>query len=132
MRLNRIGHRARDHVTLGIARHRSDVGIEADRDPRNIAVERRVGSREGKVYLDYLQNHRGDTVVPPYVVRPVPGASVSTPLEWDELEGDLHPSNFTLRTAPARFERVGDLFGAARTDGQDLLPALERLTAAGG
>ncbi len=100
--------------------------------PDLATVERRVGSRDGKVYLDYLQNHRGDTVVPPYVVRPVPGASVSTPLEWDELEGDLHPSSFTLRTAPARFERVGDLFGAARTDGQDLLPALERLTTAGG
>jgi bifunctional non-homologous end joining protein LigD len=49
-------------------------------------VERVVSQRRGRVYIDFLQNRRGQTIVPPYVVRPVPGARVSAPLDWDELD----------------------------------------------
>ena len=90
-------------------------------------VERSVGEREGKVYVDYGQNARGQTVVPPYVPRPVRGATVSTPLSWDELTGELHPSQFTIRTVLPRIEEHGDLYRAALTDLQELLPAIEAL-----
>ena len=90
-------------------------------------VERHVGSREGKVYLDYLQNGMGQTVVPPYVPRPVRGATVSTPLVWDEVNLDLDASRFTIQTVPARVAEVGDLFRAVLTDRQDLMPAIEKL-----
>lgn len=90
-------------------------------------VERVVGSREGKVYVDYGQNRRSQTVVPPYVPRPVRGATVSTPLAWSELTDDLHPSLFTIQTVPPRLEEVGDLFRPALDDPQDLLPAIEAL-----
>ncbi len=87
-------------------------------------VERSLAERGGKVYIDFGQNRKGQTIVPPYVVRPVRGATVSTPLAWDELEGDLHPSHFTLQNAPERLERLGDLFRAVLNEPQDLGPAI--------
>ena len=95
--------------------------------PDIATVERGTGSREGRVYVDFLQNRRGQTVVPAYAVRPVRGAQVSTPLAWDELEGDLRPSNFTIQTALPRFAERGDMFRGVLTDGADLMPAIEAL-----
>ncbi len=98
------------------------------RDHGDIAtVERVVNRRAGKVYVDFLQNRREQTIVPPYVVRPVEAASVSMPLAWDELEGELHVSDFTLVNAPSRIERAGDLFRTALTRPQDLAPAIHAL-----
>ncbi len=98
------------------------------REHKDIAtIERNPAKRDGKLYIDFLQNRRGQTVVPPYAVRPVAGATVSTPLAWDELSSDLHPSMFTLHNVPARVLAIGDLFRITLTDGQDLLPAIDRL-----
>ncbi len=90
-------------------------------------VERVIGNREGKVYVDFGQNRKGQTVVPPYVVRPARGATVSTPLTFDELTDDLRPAWFTIQTVPERLERVGDLFAPLFTDQQELGPAIETL-----
>ena len=103
--------------------------VVARRLPDIATVERVVGSREGKVYIDFLQNRRGQTLVPPYSVRPVRGATVSAPLAWDELGPDLALADHTILTVPPRVQRRGDLFGAALEDRQDLLPAIERLEA---
>ena len=99
------------------------------RDLPDIAtVERLPNQREGKVYLDFLQNRRSQTIVPPYSVRPVRGAQVSTPLFWDELEdSDLSPGNFTIHTVPPRVQERGDLFRAALEDRQDLMAAISAL-----
>ncbi len=98
------------------------------RENRDIAtVERRPGSRGGRVYVDFLQNRKEQTIVPPYVVRPVPGARVSMPLEWDELEGDLETGLFTIRTAPPRIERLGDLWRASLSVRHDLVAAIVQL-----
>jgi bifunctional non-homologous end joining protein LigD len=98
------------------------------REHKDIAtIERTPSKRGGLLYIDFLQNRRGQTVVPPYAVRPVLGATVSTPLSWDELSSDVHPSMFTLHNLPARLLAVGDLFRATLTDGQDLLPAIDKL-----
>ena len=96
--------------------------------PEIATVERTVSRRGGKVYLDYLQNRRGQTVVPAYAARPVPAASVSAPLDWDELNGDLSPGQFTIRTMPDRLDRLGDLFAGALHDRQPLLPAIEKFS----
>lgn len=96
--------------------------------PDIATVERLPDQRDGKVYLDFLQNRRSQTIVPPYAVRPVRGASVSAPLAWDELEdGDLSPRRFTMQTMPARVAAHGDLFRKALEDRQDLLPAIAAL-----
>ncbi|HET6484888.1 MAG TPA: non-homologous end-joining DNA ligase [Spirochaetia bacterium] len=98
------------------------------RDHPDLAtVERVVSRREGRVYIDFLQNRREQTVVPPYVVRPVEAASVSMPLAWDELEGEFRIADFTLMNAPRRIERTGDLFRTALSRPQDLAPAIDAL-----
>jgi bifunctional non-homologous end joining protein LigD len=76
---------------------------------REIATLTRViERREGKVYLDYLQNGHGRLIVAPFSVRPLPGAPVSMPLRWEEVRPGLESRDYTIRTAPARMERLGD------------------------
>jgi hypothetical protein len=73
--------------------------------PETATVDIRKASRGGGVYIDVLQNARGHHAVPPYVLRAVPGATVSTPLRWAELSTSLDPGRFTLKTVPARIAR---------------------------
>jgi len=95
---------------LGVAKRVAD-GI-----PETATVEIRKAKRGKRVYIDVLQNARGHHAVPPYVLRAVPGAPVSTPLRWTEVRPGLDPSRFTLRTAPARFARQkADPFAALLT-----------------
>ena len=86
----------------------------ASRAPSIATVERSVRARPaGTVYVDYLQNIRGKTVAAAYSVRAKPGATVSTPLEWKEVDKALDPRDFTIETVQDRFERVGDLWSPA-------------------
>jgi bifunctional non-homologous end joining protein LigD len=82
------------------------AGRVAEALPDAATLEIRKAKRGGRVYLDVLQNARGKHVVPPYVLRPVAGATVSTPLHWDELKPGLDPKRFSIRTAPARLARL--------------------------
>jgi bifunctional non-homologous end joining protein LigD len=100
------------------------------REHKKIAtVERVVSKREDRVYIDFGQNRKEQTVVPPYIVRPVPGARVSAPLNWDELSSELDPATFTMFTMRERVQRVGDLFRGVLDDPQDLAAAIEALSA---
>jgi len=79
------------------------------RDPDRLTMEFRKANREGRLYLDLLRNRYAQTAVPPYAVRPRPGATVATPLDWSEVEDrTLRPDRFTVRTIMARLERVED------------------------
>jgi bifunctional non-homologous end joining protein LigD len=99
----------------------------ADAHPREATVERSVRSRPPTtVYVDYLQNIRGKTVAGAYAVRARPGATVSTPLAWDELADDLDPRDFTIATVPERLAKVGDLWGAAMKKKNSLERVLEK------
>lgn len=73
--------------------------------PHTATAEIRKSKRRGRVYVDVMQNARGHHAVPPYVVRAVPAATVSTPLRWRELTDDLDPGRFTMKTVPARIAR---------------------------
>jgi bifunctional non-homologous end joining protein LigD len=73
--------------------------------PKIATIERRKSARHGKVYVDVMQNVKGHHVVPPYVLRAAPSATVSTPLKWSELTNRLTPERFDLKSAPKRFER---------------------------
>src|SRR6185295_15436232 len=70
-------------------------------------ITRHVTKRGDKVYLDYLQNRTGQTIVAPFSVRPLPGATVSMPLLWDEVDQSLDPRAFTIKTALERMESMG-------------------------
>jgi len=69
-------------------------------------ITRHVTKRGDKVYLDYLQNRHGQTIVAPFSVRPLPGATVSMPLLWEEVNDSLDPKAFTIRNAIERMERL--------------------------
>jgi bifunctional non-homologous end joining protein LigD len=89
--------------------------VIASRHPRAATVERTVARRpRGTVYVDYLQNILGKTLATAYSARASAYAGVSTPLAWKEIDEDLDPRDFTVRTAPARFREVGDLWAALR------------------
>src|SRR5438876_2823514 len=66
--------------------------------PERATVERGKAKRHGRVYVDVMQNAKGRHAVAPYVLRAVPGAPVSTPLDWRELTPDLDPKAFNLKT----------------------------------
>ncbi len=75
----------------------------------DIATMERVVSRRGpKVYVDTGQTGRTRAIVAPYSVRAVPFATVSTPLVWEEVDEDLDPRAFTMKTVPARIAERGD------------------------
>jgi bifunctional non-homologous end joining protein LigD len=100
------------------------------RHPDIATTARALGARGGRVYLDYLQNGDGKTIAAPYAVRPRPGAPVSTPLRWSEVDGRLDPARFTIRTVPARARRLkADPALPVLGDSPDLLAVLERLRA---
>jgi bifunctional non-homologous end joining protein LigD len=79
--------------------------------PELFTTESQIEGRERLVLIDYAQNAMGKTTVAAYSVRPRPGATVSMPLTWDEVEaGRVRPADFTIRTAPRRLDERGDLF----------------------
>ena len=95
--------------------------------PTTTSIVRSPALRQGRVYLDFLQNRRGQTLAAPYSVRPAPGAPVSTPLKWSEVTQRLNPARFTIRTTRARIDTVGDIWGPVLGPGIDLLHCLEGL-----
>lgn len=84
-----------------------------DAHPTIFSTESKMAGRESLVLIDYAQNALGKTTVAPYSVRPRPGATVSMPVTWKEIEaGGITPSDFTIRTVPDRIRERGDLFAA--------------------
>ncbi len=73
--------------------------------PDQATLERSKAKRGRRVYVDVMQNARGKHVVPPYVLRAVSGAPVSTPLAWRELRPELNPQQFNLKTIFRRLAR---------------------------
>ena len=90
--------------------------VVASRHPKQATVERAVTKRrKGTVYVDFLQNIQGKTLATAYSARASAFAGVSTPLSWKEVDAGVDPRDFTIRTAPARFARTGDLWKGLRT-----------------
>jgi bifunctional non-homologous end joining protein LigD len=89
--------------------------------PELVSWEWAKGARKGRARLDYTQNASIKTLVAPYAVRPAPGAPVSAPIAWDELDDpDLRPDRWTIRNIIDRVKQRGDLFAGAQTDSQEL------------
>jgi DNA ligase D len=104
--------------------------IAATRIPEIATIERMTRKRKKtQVYIDYLQNIEGKSVVSAYSVREKPGATVSAPLEWKELSGKLSMDSFTLTSMPARVKKKGDLFKVVLKKKQSLAAATKKLSA---
>ena len=78
------------------------------RHPDISTMERRISERRGRVYIDTGQTGRSRTIVAPYSVRAYPGASVSTPLFWEEVHMALDPSQLSMFSVPSRVLERGD------------------------
>jgi bifunctional non-homologous end joining protein LigD len=120
-----LGARYTYDETRTFARLLATLGVEAEPDISTIV--RPVRERAGKVYIDYLQNGHGQTIVAPFSVRPLPGAPVSTPLRWEEVTARLDPARFTITSMPARIDKVGDPVAAVLREGLDILGTLSRV-----
>jgi bifunctional non-homologous end joining protein LigD len=97
--------------------------------PEIATIARRVQSREGKVYVDYLQNRHGQLLVAPFSVRPLPQAPVSMPLRWREVNAKLSNERYTLHNAEARLRKLGeDPCAGVLSVSADLPRALARLS----
>jgi bifunctional non-homologous end joining protein LigD len=84
--------------------------------PKLYLTNMRKDLRKGKLFLDYLRNGRGATAIAPYSTRAREGATVATPLSWQELEQGVHPKDFTIRTLMKRIDAPEEPWAAyART-----------------
>lgn len=91
-------------------------------------LERNLSKRSSKqIYMDYLQNRRGQTIASVYSLRPKPGATVSTPLLWEEVKPGLSPKEFTIYNSLERVKKMGDIFKGVLGKGINLKKCIENL-----
>jgi bifunctional non-homologous end joining protein LigD len=98
----------------------------AGRDPDLLTVEQRKDKRGDRVYVDVMRNGYGQTAVPPFAVRARPGAPVSTPIVWDEVE-DVEPDQFTVANLADRLAKTEDPWRGFRRHAQGLGKARKTL-----
>ena len=97
-------------------------------DPDRVTMQWEVRRRAGKVFVDHNMNRIGANIAAVYSLRPEPGATVSTPLTWDEVAaGEVRAQDFRIDNAFERFREVGDLFRGVIDHPQDVTSALEAL-----
>lgn len=98
------------------------------RQPDTTTITRAVRQRQGKVYVDFLQNGQGKLLVAPFSVRAEAAASVSMPLGWHEVNRGLRNERFTIVNAVRRMQRARqDPMIGVLSDVPDLHGALEKL-----
>jgi bifunctional non-homologous end joining protein LigD len=98
------------------------------RDPQHLTQEFSKADRGGRILVDTGRNGYSATFAAAYAVRAKPGAPVSAPCAWEELErGEVAPQTFTLRTMADRIAKVGDLWAGIRKNQRSLRRPMERL-----
>ncbi|RDC57895.1 DNA ligase D [Pedobacter chinensis] len=102
------------------------VNLVHQQIPEYTSLERMVSARKGKMYLDFLQNRPGATIAGPYSLRPKIGATVSTPLHWDEVKPGLKMKDFNILNVIDRLKVEGDLFKGVLGKGIDLKKAISK------
>jgi bifunctional non-homologous end joining protein LigD len=91
--------------------------IMVERDPDHLTLEFHKVDRRGRILIDTARNHPGATFAAPYSLRARPGAPVSAPCTWEEVErGEVTPRSITLKSMLDRLKKTGDLW-------KGLLPA---------
>jgi bifunctional non-homologous end joining protein LigD len=125
------------HVTVPIRRAPYDEAFEfakavaerlADEHPRKLTTEFHKAKRGSRIFVDVLRNRYAQHAVPPYAVRPRPGAPVAAPLHWEELDDPrLKPDRWTIATLPARLEAEGDAWHGIGGRARAIGPALRKL-----
>lgn len=101
--------------------------LAEDAAPDIVTLARPIRSRGGKVYVDYVQNGHGRTIVAPFSLRPLPGAPASCPLHWKEVTARLDPARFTLKTTARRFGKASDPLIPLLAGSIDMADAIARI-----
>ena len=116
-----------------VARFADAVGTLFVRNaPDRLTREFSKADRRGRIYVDTGRNGYSATFAAPYTVRARPGAPVSAPCAWEEIEhGTVDPGTFTLRNMPARVAEVGDLWADLRRRARSLKRPMEKLAGSG-
>jgi bifunctional non-homologous end joining protein LigD len=97
-------------------------------DPDRVTMTWEVRRRTGKVFIDHNMNRSGANIAAVYSMRPEPGATVSTPVRWEEVaKGRIRPQDFRIDNVFARIRRRGDLFRPVLAEPQDLGPGMKAL-----
>jgi bifunctional non-homologous end joining protein LigD len=100
------------------------------RRPEELTLEFIKADRQGRIFVDTGRNLRGATLAAAYAVRARPGAPVSAPCTWQELESHaVGPTTFSLRSMPQRLAEVGDLWHDLASQTTSLTAPLEKLDA---
>jgi bifunctional non-homologous end joining protein LigD len=97
------------------------------RDPKHLTQEFSKVDRGERILIDTGRNAYHATFAAAYAVRAKPGAPISAPCTWDEIENGISPQSFVLRGMEKRISKVGDLWSEMLTRGEALTPAIERL-----
>jgi bifunctional non-homologous end joining protein LigD len=100
-------------ATFGDSSHFANLvaSILVQRKPKQLTLEFSKADRHGRIFVDTGRNRQGATFAAAYTVRAKPGAPVSAPCTWEEVEsGKAQPGTFTVRSMPARIAKVGDLW----------------------
>ena len=120
-----LGARYTHEEARTFARLLALLGVEAASEIATIA--RPIKLRQGKVYIDFVQNGHGRTIAAPFSARPLPGAPASCPLRWEEVTPELDPARFTIKTLPLRFETMPDPLAPVLTGSIDVAAAIARI-----
>jgi bifunctional non-homologous end joining protein LigD len=96
--------------------------------PSFTSLERSPAKRRNKIYLDYLQNRKIQTIAAPYSLRPKPGATASAPLHWEEVKKGLQISDFSIENMYSRAKEVGDIFKPVLGKGINLKKVLATIS----
>jgi len=96
--------------------------------PDHLTQEFSKADRGRRILVDTGRNNYSATWAAPYAVRAKPGAPISAPCTWEEVErGEVGPQTFTLRTMAARLDAVGDLWSGLNKRGRSLRRAIDKL-----
>ncbi|ESR23857.1 non-homologous end-joining DNA ligase [Lutibaculum baratangense] len=95
--------------------------------PDRYLAKSSIAARRGKIFVDYFRNDQTSTSVAPYSSRAREGATVATPLHWDEVTDELDPRSFTIATVPERIERLGGDPWSEMLEVRQRLPAASAL-----
>ncbi len=121
-----LGHRYTYEQSRTLAELLARVIVKHLPDVATIA--RTLSARDGRVYIDYLQNGHGRLLAAPFSARPLPGAPVSMPLKWSEVTGKLNIARYNIKNAAKRMHSLkNDPLRAVLELRPDLNAALTRL-----
>ena len=115
-----------DYVTVKDFAH-IVASLVQEQLPDTTTLERSLDKRGPRIYIDWLQNRTGQTLASVYSLRPVPGASVSTPLDWKEVNHKLSPAQFTMQNIFQRIKKKGDMFLPVLSETNSIEKAIKKL-----